>query len=324
MAEKGAHLTATTQLRPSIFEVVAQDALSATFHPALKRIAEFLATSNPERYGWLVRWYEEAYFVLNGFLQNYYLKYYGASFAETFYGLQRVSLKGEPLSERGRFVSLLCLVVFPYARSKLEVLATRLKFEEADGVPPSSGWTWGTRRAVIVFHKWFHTVWETAVLLQYLTYLTGKTANHSPLLRIARLTLQYAPEITVEDSLEAAWNSVTNNTSRLSMKTFGRALIGMLEVGAFFLQFLRWWQTEKGDFNLTALPVPPPPEVPVEAERYSGKCPICFEQWRNETVLPVSGYVFCYRCIVKYVQENGCCPITKYPTSVNDLIRVYK
>lgn len=39
MAERGAHLTLTSQAKPSIFEVIAQDSLSVTFHPALKRVA---------------------------------------------------------------------------------------------------------------------------------------------------------------------------------------------------------------------------------------------------------------------------------------------
>lgn len=39
MAERAAHLTATSHAKPSIFEVVAQDSLTVTFHPALKRVA---------------------------------------------------------------------------------------------------------------------------------------------------------------------------------------------------------------------------------------------------------------------------------------------
>jgi len=34
-------------------------------------------------------------------------------------------------------------------------------------------------------------------------------------------------------------------------------------------------------------------------------------------------FVFCYRCIAQYVQENHCCPVTKYPTDMGDLIRIY-
>jgi peroxin-12 len=39
MAERGAHLTTTLEAKPSIFEVIAQDSLAVTLHPALKRVA---------------------------------------------------------------------------------------------------------------------------------------------------------------------------------------------------------------------------------------------------------------------------------------------
>lgn len=38
MAEKAAHLTSTLVNHPSIFEVIAQENLSSTGYPALKRI----------------------------------------------------------------------------------------------------------------------------------------------------------------------------------------------------------------------------------------------------------------------------------------------
>lgn len=43
MAERGAHLTATEQEKPSIFEVVASDSLHATFYPAIKRLCTVLS-----------------------------------------------------------------------------------------------------------------------------------------------------------------------------------------------------------------------------------------------------------------------------------------
>lgn len=34
-------------------------------------------------------------------------------------------------------------------------------------------------------------------------------------------------------------------------------------------------------------------------------------------------YVFCYQCILRYVQEHGKCPITNYPAKEDDLVRLY-
>lgn len=59
MAAKGAHITQNSlDSCPSIFEVVAADSLNATFYPALKRIADFLATIKPGTFGVLVRYYD--------------------------------------------------------------------------------------------------------------------------------------------------------------------------------------------------------------------------------------------------------------------------
>jgi len=38
MAERGAHLTGTAYIRPSIFEIIAQKSLSSILEPAFKKI----------------------------------------------------------------------------------------------------------------------------------------------------------------------------------------------------------------------------------------------------------------------------------------------
>lgn len=74
MAES--HLIPNQQNKPSIFELVAADSLNSTFHPAIKRLFNFIVERNPEKYGWLHRYFEELYLVLNGILQVYYLKFH--------------------------------------------------------------------------------------------------------------------------------------------------------------------------------------------------------------------------------------------------------
>lgn len=36
-----------------------------------------------------------------------------------------------------------------------------------------------------------------------------------------------------------------------------------------------------------------------------------------------SGYVFCYLCILRHLQQDPHCPVTLAPASVEDLVRVY-
>lgn len=73
--------------------------------------------------------------------------------------------------------------------------------------------------------------------------------------------------------------------------------------------------------DLASLPVPDPPLADEGASKT--KCPICRGRRKNETLVPTSGYVFCYTCIVKFIRSKGICPVTKYPVKEEDLVRVY-
>ncbi|KAJ4429353.1 hypothetical protein ANN_28115 [Periplaneta americana] len=201
-------------------------------------------------------------------------------------------------------MSLVCLCLVPYLRAKLEDRITQYQLE---GIPRG----WG--QVLLRLHSALHLVWESSILGNYLYYMSGNTPTHSPLLRLAGVTLQYAADME-EETKYPLW----------SAKSLKYVLMRTMELGAFFLQFLQWWHAEdKLRSSFTALPLPPAPEVSAEAKQYSGICPICLQNRKIETVLPVSGYVFCYRCIMQYVQEHHCCPVTKYPADMRDLIRVY-
>jgi Pex2 / Pex12 amino terminal region. len=112
----------------------------------------------------------------------------GASFAEVVYGLQRIPLhsvvsKLPRLSPRQEAVSLLCLCVVPYLRAKLEDRVTQCQL-----LGPSRGWV----QVLLRLHSAFHFLWEAVVLGNYLSYMSGRAASHSPLLRLAGVTLEYA------------------------------------------------------------------------------------------------------------------------------------
>ncbi|XP_012266946.2 peroxisome assembly protein 12 [Athalia rosae] len=327
MAEKGAYLTGTIHARPSIFEVVAQESLASTLQPAFQKIISYLVLASPHRYGWLEKWSDEAYLVFNSALQYHYLKKYSASFSETFYGLKRASLvEGSEgyLTNTQRKFSLLLLVLFPYIRNKSFTLAERYKFDAADGKVPKQKWKVFLRYLMTNGYSVFHVTYECLILYRYLAYMAGSSKESTPLLQLASLTLTYADTqkfLSITDLL---------NKTRLGMLTFsdaidlfGRVFTRSLEFGAFFLQFLRWWNQENYHTNLLALPTPTPPMVPKIALQYKGLCPICRKARRIHTALPVSGYVFCYQCILKHIREHERCPITNYPAKEDDLVRLY-
>ena len=73
--------------------------------------------------------------------------------------------------------------------------------------------------------------------------------------------------------------------------------------------------------DLASLPVPDPPLT--DASVSKTKCPLCRGKRKNETLVPTSGYVFCYTCIVKFIRFRGICPVTKYPVKEEELVRVF-
>lgn len=80
MAEKGAHLTQTSQIKPSIFDFVAQDSLNSLLYPAVKRIVDVLAL----RYASFRKIscnFDEFYLVSHLLLQWHYLKQHGIFFS---------------------------------------------------------------------------------------------------------------------------------------------------------------------------------------------------------------------------------------------------
>ena len=53
-------------------------------------------------------------------------------------------------------------------------------------------------------------------------------------------------------------------------------------------------------------------------------CQLCNKEFRNPTVLSVSGYVFCYTCIEEYVKRHGKCPLSGLTCSLQGLHKIYK
>lgn len=76
------------------------------------------------------------------------------------------------------------------------------------------------------------------------------------------MTLTYSrnTEFISISELLSKWkegNFTTNDGVHLLQRGFTRSL----ELGAFFLQFINWWNQENFNVNLLSLPVPPAPTV---------------------------------------------------------------
>ncbi|CAH1993461.1 unnamed protein product [Acanthoscelides obtectus] len=133
MAENAANLTATLQVKPSIFEIIAQKSLNDILQPAFRKLAEVLATNFPKRFAWLNNYCEESFVVINWLLQYNYLKNYDSTFSENFYGFKRMCVDGKSLSNHHIELSLLFIVLVPYFKRKFDKKVTLYMIEEADG-----------------------------------------------------------------------------------------------------------------------------------------------------------------------------------------------
>ncbi|RZF38359.1 hypothetical protein LSTR_LSTR014785 [Laodelphax striatellus] len=327
MAERAAHTTTSVQTKPSIFELIAQESLAETVYPAFKRIVQFLVSRNPELWGWLGNWCDESYLVLNSFIQYYYMKNRSASFAETFYGLERVSVLKDDLhklNSRQKFWSLMWLTIFPYLMTKFEQLAEKYRYEEAYESETLFALPKSYKVGVIKCNSTLNFLFGTANLAQYLLYMTGRSHYHKILFRLIKVSLVYyddEDQLSLRDLWSCAWRGRTkipDFSSQLVLKTLSAGF----EAGAFFLQCLNWYNLQSVERKQQILPLPKPPPQISRGLR-PDLCPICQNRRRIPTALATSGEVFCFKCIKPVLDNDKKCPVTGLPSTVNDLIRIY-
>ena len=286
MAEFAAHLNqGTTNAQPTIFEIVAQESMASVLRPAVNYALKVLASSNPNRWGWIWRFGDELHLCLDYVVQNHYLKNFGGSISEHFYGLKRVSrpasIEGDgKLSSLQKYLSLMMLVGVPYAKLKLDQLFERVREQYVSGSLSSYSsrkrlYFLHLKRIFISVYPFLHFMWETIFLCYYLLYIFRFSGVHSPLLHIIGITLQ---RLTRQDILtHSEQNSLS---SVLNGQTMAERILGIpssvtqllasvlangLPVVVFFLKFIEWWYSSDNKSavqSVLQLPVPPPPPQP--------------------------------------------------------------
>ncbi|KAF3847055.1 hypothetical protein F7725_004133 [Dissostichus mawsoni] len=341
MAEAGAHLTSSgssVSEQPSVFEVLAQESLMEAVRPALRHAVKVLAESNPSRFSFLFRFYDELFLFLDLMLQNHFLSVSSASFSENFYGLKRVC-SAAARSPAPRFPEVvlalsLLLCVAPYLRVKLEAVLARQRDEEDFSIRLDQSRVQRMRRAVLVLFPFVGGAWRGAAFIQQLLYLFGATKTQNPLLwlagvRLARLSGDDLKELELRSRRGERLEGGRACEAALSLSS-------SLSLGVFFLQFLDWFYSSENQNavkSLTSFPAPLPPlhlkrdpsanqsaEIEPSANRM---CPLCRRVRSNSTVLSTSGFVFCYRCIFSFVKNQRRCPVSGFPSEPQHLIKIY-
>lgn len=162
--------------------------------------------------------------------------------------------------------------------------------------------------------------YEFAQILKYVAYLSGHSSTHSIPLMLAGMTLKHT---NVQENA-FAWSDIFSGNVGIST-VLSTVMLRGLEFGGFFLQFMQWWQdsSSSASRSFAQLPLPEPPQLDENANKYCNMCPLCLQEFQIPTIVQISGYVFCYKCITKHLKKHHFCPVTNYPATMDDLVRIY-
>ncbi|KAG0051730.1 ubiquitin-protein ligase peroxin 12 [Gryganskiella cystojenkinii] len=370
--------------RPSLFELIAQDKMREMLEPALRYVIAVYAQRYPRYLIRIVNRYDEFYALLMFFVERHYLREYGASFAENFYGLKRVraprivkqpkvniddesvataaasaAISSMPGSNklRGRDFrrSLVFLIGLPYVKCKLDEYyekvsggeAARLfgdeftqEEEDLTGQPLSVRSKAFALKAFKKGYPYVNALYQLSILAHYIGYLYNKTSFYSPWLRLIGIEVKRMTASDYREILQKAKRAPrTSNSLRESIQNNVLGLLSgsldflkvLLPMSIFFFKFLEWWYQSdyyrKASTAGDSAEVPPPARIKPHPDglplpRAANVCPICTKTLTNPTALS-SGYVFCYPCAYKQVEDHGRCPVTLMYCRTDDLRKLY-
>lgn len=294
----------------SLFEVIAQESLKNTMRKAFRYLIEYSSSQSNRQ--WL-KSTDELLLIIDTIMEYTHLKAFNGSFSEHFYNLRRVTSNTHPsdsaLTATDVYSSLAMLALVPYIKSKLDNLYEKLHYK-----------TEKTHRDILIMKSYrFLTSGSSMLnLVYFLRYAAGKTSYYDPLLATTSTKLvnnsSYSHSIVEDD------NRSSTIMGKLAF-TFNRGLT----MGAILIQFLDYWYSRDDvvpEFAPMPTP-PPPPNPPITFEGSLDSCPICGMKRRNECALSTTGFVFCYGCLHEHLIRHGTCPVTGFPSSEENIIRLF-
>ncbi|KAI6206756.1 hypothetical protein M3Y94_00949100 [Aphelenchoides besseyi] len=330
-----AHSTAAAaqqHAQPGVFDILAQQSQSQSLKPALKYILKFVSLWIQNRkFSSTLRYFDELYAAFMFVIENHFLKKYGGSFTENFYSMKRIFNQRSTtvLSRAQRLKSLFFLVFVPYIESKLS--AYREKIESVDPHMRTPFMNLYYKLYPIVT-KLLGMIGLGFLVLYAFGYVNVQTL---PLYLIGARLGKLTPE-DVEALNSVPLHMKSGFAGRASRFAFQLpSWIGRLFSYALFFKDVHEFMQQnnqddmKDTFNFNSQPVRSIHPLQMISENEvlkmdAGKCPICHKRRENDTVLSVSGYVFCFACINSYVRAERRCPVTKLPASHEQLVRLYR
>ncbi|KAI4364541.1 hypothetical protein MLD38_020617 [Melastoma candidum] len=202
------------------------------------------------------------------------------------------------------------------------------------------------QRVIGILYPWIHASSEGLSFSYQLLYLLDATGFYSLGLHALGIQVCRATGQELMDTSSRISKIRSRERERLRGPAWLKAVQGALlsctytvldyaQTGliaaVFFFKMMEWWyqSAEERMSAPTVYPPPPPPPppkvakegIPLPSDRKL--CPLCSQKRANPSVVTVSGFVFCYACIFKYVSQYKRCPVTLIPASAADVRRLF-
>ena len=282
----------------------------------------------------------------------------GASIFESLYGGKRVRLglpeplkdgatkqrSLKPISKQDGVKLAFLLTLGPYLAERTEKLYQNLSFP-SETFPPSF---LRLKKMVKVLYPFLHMSIQGIHLLHQWKYLLGRSLFFDPYsqwlsLVVRRVTAQDLE--TPDSNSDRAQSKVVEDATALSKKisgskTFRKISFGILS-SAIALSWLARLRSTMQEIQQqrqarqqsqnsigSTVPIPLPPRRP-SAEMSplsncpSNVCPLCRQPRINPTA-STGGFVFCLKCLLSYVKENGVCPISGKECPETSIVRLFE
>ncbi|KAF0977528.1 hypothetical protein FDP41_003520 [Naegleria fowleri] len=367
--------------QPTFFEIMTAQRMISGLKSALRYVLVMAAQRN-FRYLHFVSYYDEYFAMLQTMIERHFLYNFDSSFAEHLFGLKRIDSKQFTVSEmnqhqgktsfltnKQRNESLLCLVLIPYLKDKLENYYIDLKrddilsssegidndslvvpYETPSASNRSNSNTWKIiKRYFVKLWPYISTIYEGShFVFMFLYLLKSNFKYHNPFMYLIGLCLKRTSPNEHLQHMKLMYtkrNNLVNSFKQRGGIIFG-SLLGyivnilyslsdysthLLLAIAFLFKFFEWYFSNESSLVPKGnIVIPSPPEQPeravggLEVPTNPRHCPICKKERRNSTLLTVSGFVFCYKCIQSHLQTHQKCPITHIACTSSHLVKIFE
>ncbi|GFF33045.1 peroxisome assembly protein 12 [Aspergillus udagawae] len=262
------------ELKPSLFELLAEQQLSDLLPPSLRYLLAVATHRHPRYLLRILNSYDEVYALLSLIVERYYLRTFGGSFTENFYSLKRERVlrtkNGEiPRAQLGAsgpvreslklrssdvWKNLLVMVGIPYLKRKLDegydihaapqaslILSGGPRYNPSDDLPPRPT----IRQRLMYYYKWFlrnvypsvNAAYYFSILAFNLAYLFDNTKYSSPFLWLIGTRIR---RLGAADhrAIAAVLDAKPSATAAAARSRPGSGLLGLLSPQNLYPQLL--------------------------------------------------------------------------------------